>query len=444
MARRLVAALVSRCSLCSAPLIASITALPLLVALAAPAQAQFTPGDIYVASWKKTIYKVDPTTWAVTTFADQADGIDGVSGLIWHPNDELLVLSYYNDTVFSFDSAGVATAKWTTLDGLNGPFGQNGLACTVGGLTYVANWDNRELLEIPLGGAATVLADAADSIAHPDGVIAGPCKNLYLANRDGKNLLQVTPAGNVSVFDTLPDQPMSVALHPDGCIYVACLYGDVYKYEDHRPGLRRKLVSFGRRLATPVIRFNRDYSKLLFTSSGKGNLALIDPTTGSVTEVLPAGSLGSPLGLEVVGGHDDIGIHDYSYDARESGTGGVFPSINASGHPVFGESMTLELRDFVGGGLVSVVTGYDENPQTQGNGTFFVSLTPGDYTVLQVTVGGAPGVAGDGDLDYTDDIGVDPALDCVEWYLQAFCDDPTPDNSGYSLSNPLRLITRSF
>ncbi len=423
---------------------AALVSLSLVMLLADQAQAQFTPGDIYVASWKKTIYKVDPSTWTVSTFADQADGIDGVSGLIWHPNDELLVLSYYNDTVFSFDSAGVATAKWTTANGINGPFGQNGLACTLGGLTYAANWDSRELLEIPLGGVPAVLADSSDSIAHPDGFVAGPCKNLWLANRDGKNVLNVSPAGVVSVFDTLPDQPMSIAVHPDGSLYVACLYGDVYKYPNHAASLRQRLVTFGRKLATPVIRFNRDYTKLLFTSSGKGNLALIDPTTGTVTEVLPVGSLGAPLGLEVVGGHDDIGIHDYGHDQRESGTGDIYPSIDAAGNPVFGATTTLELRDFVGGGLVFVVTGESEKPTTQGNGTFFVDLTPGEYTVLQVTVGGTPGVAGDGDLDYTDDIGVDPALDCVEWYLQAYCDDPTPNNSGYSLSNALRLITRSF
>ncbi len=413
-------------------------------ALAAAAQAQFTPGDIYVASWKKTIYKVDPTTWAVSTFADQNDGIDGVSGLLWHPNDELLVLSYYNDTVFSFDAAGVATAKWTAANGMNGPFGQNGLAATIGGVVYLSNWDNREVLDVQVGGVPTVLADAVDGIVHADGFVPGPCKNLYVANRDGKNVLHLTPGGVTNVFDTLPDQPMSIALRPDGCIYVACLYGDVYKYDRHLATTRRRLVSFGRKLATPVIRFNRDYTQLLFTSSGKGNLIVINPDTGALNEVLPAGSLGSPLGIEVVGGHDDIGISAYGHDEREPGTGDIYPSIDASGHPVFGETLTLELRDFVGGGLVSIFTGVDERPQTQGNGTFFVDLM-GGYTVLQLTVGGTPGVAGDGDLDYSDDIGVDPLLDCVDWYLQAYCDDPTPLNSyRVSLSNALKLTTRSF
>ncbi|MSP15932.1 MAG: hypothetical protein EXR73_04855 [Myxococcales bacterium] len=422
---------------------AALSSAALLVAAAPAASAQFVPGDLYVSSWKKLIYKVDPNTWTVTTFADLNDGIDGVSGLAWHPNDELLVASYYNDKVFSFDSAGVATTKWSAVDGLNGPFGQNALHVTVGGIVYVSNWDNQALLEIQPSLAPTVFCDIADGIAHVDGVVSSAFKQLYLANRDGKNVLRVTIGGVATVFDTLPDQAMSIAMHPNGSIYVACLYGDIYRYTNHNAATRTLWVSNNRRLATPVLRFNHDYSKLYFTSSGKGNLIEIDPLTAAQAEVLPVGSLGIPLGMEFVGGHDDIGIYDYAYNARVPGTGDVLPSLNGSGHPVFGFTFTLELRDFVGNGLVHLITAERERQEVLGHGTLYTDIS-GHFTITDIQLPGTPGLAGDGDLDYSDVIGTDPAIDGNEWWLQAYCDDPTPNNSGTSLSNPIKIVTRSY
>ncbi len=417
-------------------------ALLLMATLARPAAAQFTPGHLFVSGWRKLIYKVDPATWTVTTFADQSDGIDGVSGMAWTPSDQLLVASYYNDTVFSFDSAGTATTKWTAADGLNGPFGQNALAVSVGGTVWLGNWDARQVLEFQPAAAATVFCDAADGVAHADGLIQSPYRMTYVANRDGKNVLRVQPDGTVAVFDTLPDQPMAVAMHPDGSVYVACLYGDIYRYLDHSASRRSLWISNGRRLATPVLRFNLDYSQLYFTSSGKGNLVVIDPTTAAQTEVLPVGTFATPLGMEVVGGHDDIGLHDYGYDGRIPGTGDVLPSMDCSGHPVSTFDLTLELRDFVGGGQVHLITAEREVETSYQGGTLYADVT-GYHTITIITVGGTPGVGGDGDLDYTDTIGVDPAIDGKIWTLQAYCPDPTANNNGVSLSNAVQVVTRS-
>lgn len=427
------------------PLPSLLVAAPLVGALllAPEARAQFTPGDLYVAGWKKTIYKVDPATWAVSVFADQNDGIDGVSGLVWHPTDALLVCSYNNDEVIAFDSAGTPTILWDATDGINGPFGQNAITTTVGGDLYVGNWDAKEILQVPWGGTPAVLADSADGVVHADGFVQGPYNNLYVANRDGRNVLMVTPAGTTVVWDTLPDQPMSIAVHPDGTIFVACLYGDIYKYVRHTAATRRLFLTFGRKLGTPVMRFDRDYSRLFFTSSTKGNLLVIDPETAAKTEVLPVGTFATPLGIEVVGGHDDIGILAYGYDGGVPGTGDVYPTLDASGHPVFNETLTLELRDFVGAGIAHLIASDGEKPQQQGSGTLYTDLG-GSFTITDIPLGGAPGVAGDGDLDYSDTIGTDPALDGTEWFLQAYCDDPTPTNSGISLSNVVKFVTRSF
>jgi hypothetical protein len=62
-------------------------------------------------------------------------------------------------------------------------------------------------------------------------------------------------------------------------------------------------------------------------------------------------------------------------------------------------------------------------------------------TVLPRRLLGAPGVAGDGDLDVAIPVGDDPALDCVSFDLQMIGMDPLAAD-GFSLSNLLRVTTR--
>ena len=125
-----------------------------VAALAAPARAQFVDGDLYVSDLSSTIYRVDPATWTVTTFADSSDGLNGVSASALSPAGTLLCSNYTSSTVLEFDSAGNAAALYDSSDGLNGPYGENGLAYSVNGDLYVSNFLNHEILRFPAGGEA--------------------------------------------------------------------------------------------------------------------------------------------------------------------------------------------------------------------------------------------------------------------------------------------------
>lgn len=410
---------------------------------AAPAAAQWNEGDLLVASWKSTIHRVEPANWSVTTFADSTDGLDGVSALVELESGALLASSYYNDTVFSFDSSGAATALWTATDGLSGPFGQNGLFATSRGAVYCANFDSQQILEFGGHGApATVFADAADGVVHADGLDRDPCRRLFVANREGMNVLEILPDGTATVFDTLPDQPMAIALRPNGDLYVGCLYGDVWRYPGGDAGQRTKLLDFGRTLSTPVLRFSLDHSVLYFTSFGKGNLLVVDPDDGSYTEVLPAGALGTPLSIEVAGGHDDLGF--LPHGSGTAGSGGFVPTLRASGHPVLLDTITFELRDGLGGARAALLIGppSGDRPATGGASSSVSSPAMPVLTILPLRLQGATGVAGDGDLDVPIPVGDDPALDCVSFDLQMIGMDPAAAG-GFSLSNLLRVTVRS-
>ena len=412
------------------------------LAFAAPCSAQFTAGDVYVASWANKVFKVDPATWTVTTFADATDGLAGPSALVWNEaTDRLLVSSFSNSKLFSFDSAGTGTTLYTSTNGLSGPFGQNGLLTTVDGDLYLSNFTKQEILFFPVaGGPATVFADKNDGLKHADGLGFDRCKNLWVADRDGYDLWKVTPAGVATKFDTLKNQVMSIALRPNGDLYVACLYGDLFRYVGGDVTKKTLLLGFGQTLATPVIRFDLDYTKLYYTSSGLGNLLEVDPDTGVTTQRLANGSLGSPLGLEVTGVRRDIGFKPFG--SGLAGTGGIMPSLHASGHPVIDHDVTLELRNFIGGGLATVITGDQEGSGPFHGGIGYVDLSHSPI-FSTITLPGVAGVPGDGDLDITTTIANDPALDCIDFYVQVICVD-LYQPAGFSPSNGLRVTTRSY
>ena len=101
-----------------------------IAALAAPVRAQFVDGDLYVSSYASgsasMIYRVDPATWTVTTFADGSDGLIGVSASVLSPAGTLLCSNYASSSVLEFDSAGNGAVLYDVSDGLSGPFGENG------------------------------------------------------------------------------------------------------------------------------------------------------------------------------------------------------------------------------------------------------------------------------------------------------------------------------
>jgi sugar lactone lactonase YvrE len=315
-----------------------------IAALAAPARAQFVDGDLYVSSYSagstSTIYRIDPATWTVTTFADGSDGLDGPSALLFSRQGTLLCSSYYNSEVLEFDSQGIGTVLHDGSDGLVGPFGENGLAYDAAGDLYVSDYLAQQILRFPAGGgAATVFADPSDGIDRPDGLAFAANGDLYVANRDSFTVLKVDAAGAASVFDTLTDNPFSIVIRDNGDIYVATDYiPRIYRYPGGDAAQRYVLATMTRTGSNPAMALSLDGTTLYYTSIGNGNLVVVDPDSGAMTEVIAANGLPGAIAIAVI-----PRLANWSnYGSGLSGTNGV-PFFTSQQDPVLGTTITIDV-----------------------------------------------------------------------------------------------------
>jgi len=233
---------------------------------------------------------------------------------------------------------------------------------------------------------------------------------------------------------------MSIAVRDNGDVYVACYHGDIYRYTGGDPARRKLFLSFGRTLSTPVIRFDLDFGRLFLTSSNKGNLVSIDPDQATWTAVLPDGTFSSPVSLEVAGERRDVGL--WRYGRGLAGKGGIVPTLDAKGHPVFGETLTLKLRDFIGGATATIVADFAGTHYPSLTGTPPLGLAD-DSWLIPVQLLGDPAIAGSGHANWSETVPADPALDGTVWRFTAFAPDPDA-RDGFSLTNSMRITFRSF
>jgi hypothetical protein len=404
------------------------------------AHGQFVDGHLFVAGWKTKIWEVDPATWSVTLFADQTAGLNGVSSLQFFTGSTLLETNYYDNKILSFDSTGVATTLWSSTNGLRSPYGENGLAATFSGDLIVSNYGAKQVLLFPSGWTTpTLLADSSRGIVHADGLATDAFDQVWIVNRDGMNVLKIDRADQITVVDTLPDMPMSVAVRNNGDVYVGCFYGDVYRYPGGDPAKRSRLVTFNRTLGTPVLRFDLAFDVLYMTSSNVGNLLTVDPDTGKYTEVLPAGTFVTPVSMEVAGPRADIGIA--MYGTGKPGTGGIVPTLSASGHPVFGQDLTAQLRGFLAGSTAIIAISGDSADDPFLGGTVLIGIN-GSTSFKQIQFPSGPLIGGFGSYDETQTVPAEPQLDGRVIFAQVFDFDPGAAD-GVSFSNGLQITIRT-
>ena len=322
-----------------------------VASLAAPARAQFVNGDLYVGSYSggnaSMIYRVDPATWTVTTFADFNDGLWDVSASVLSPAGTLLCSNYGNSTVLEFDSAGNGSLLYDTTDGLSGPFGENGLAYDANGDLYVSNFKASQILRFPAGGrSSSVFADAADGIVYPDGLAFAANGDLYVANRGTYDVLKIDPAGNATVFDTLPAEPYSIVIRGNGDVYVATFIApSIYRYPGGDVAQRTLLADLTGNSSNPAMQFSLDETKLYFTSYATGNLVEVDPDSGAQNEVIAAGGLPDAIAITVIGSRHSASWANYG--AGLAGTHGV-PFFTSQNDPILGTTITLDLGNSLG------------------------------------------------------------------------------------------------
>jgi len=401
-----------------------------IASLAAPARAQFADGDIYVSSFAGKIYRVDPATWTVTTFADSSDGLSGDSALEFTPDGTTLLCSDYNAVaVFAFDSAGNGTVLHDGNDGLIGPYGENGLAFDASDNLYVSDYLAQSIYFFPAGGGAgSVFADKSDGIGNPDGLAFTAIGDLLVANRSMFNVLKIDPLGNATVFDTLPDNPFTIVVRDNGDVYVGTLSSPkkIYKYPGGDPAQRTVFATFSNH-QNPSLQISPDQTKLYFTSWGTGNLIEVDADTGAWTEVIPAGGLPGANGIAIAGPRHTAKWSNYGTGV--AGTNGV-PYFTSQQDPALGATITLDIgNSYVHPTSGLFFLGFQQASLHTGLG--------GDLLLIPVLV--LPITFSYGGDSFTGTIPNDPALFGFEIDLQVVEADPGAVK-GVSFTQGLQLV----
>ena len=410
------------------PLTPIVLVLAGIASFSSPAPAQFVTGDLYISdAWTNHVYRVESGTWTVTTFADFVDTLDGPSALLLSSDRKLLCSNFVDSNVLEFDAAGNVAVRYDEADGLDAPFGMNGLAYDSGGDLYVSDALASTIWRFPAaGGAPTAFADAADGIVMADGIAFAPNGDLYVANRDGYEVLKIDPAGNATVFDPLPANPFSIVVRRNGDVYVAVENPmNVYRYPGGDASKRKVLVTMTKNSGMPAMALSLDGTKLYYTTNGTGNLWEIDADSGAKTELLAPDSLYGAISIAVI-------PHLASwanYGVGVAGTNGV-PSFTSQQDPELGATITLDLANSRGqptSGLL--LLGFQQANLPTGFGGE-VLLLPALVVPIAFSYGGN---------SYTGTLPIDPALSGLEVDLQAVEFDPGAVK-GVSFTQGLQLL----
>jgi hypothetical protein len=402
-------------------------------ALASPARAQFQRGDLYVAEWPDKIVRVQPGTWSVTPFADAGDRLNGVSAVTFSPSAQLICSDFHVGKLLSFDAFGNASVLHDRSDGLSGPYGESGLAFDASGGLYVADFNLQAIRYFPAdGGPASLLADATEGVVFPDGLAVAPNGNVIVGNRNAKNLLQIAPTGEATVFDLLPDDAFSIVVRSNGDFYVACgLAPKIYRYPGGDASQRQLLASFPRNSGNPALQFSPDESTLYFTSYATGNLVTIDPDSGASVEVIPPQGIPNAISIGVYG-RGVVHASWTNYGQGFPGTLGI-PTFTSREAPVLGTTNTLDLMnssDAATTGLLFLGFQRDDQPYA-GGGDLLVS----PFNTLPIAIAA-------GSQSFSGDLPNDPSLTGVAIDLQVLEEDAGAAN-GVSFTQGLELLLGS-
>ncbi len=211
---------------------------------------------------------------------------------------KLLIGNYFSDEVIAIEHSGSSEVVYTSADGLSGPFGSNALVFDTDGNLLVGNFNSHAVVR---GTDGHVVADAGDGVVSPDGLAYGADGTLYIANRDGLNILSVTGDGTVAVFDDSLSlgRPMTISVGGNW-LYVANDAGELLRYNLSEPAAPSVVGTFG-----------VGGGNVAITALAGGNLVyLVDD--GSVKAIIP-GQTSSVLATLPVGADEGIALAPESF-----------------------------------------------------------------------------------------------------------------------------------
>lgn len=125
----------------------------------------------------------------------------------------------------------------------------------------------------------------------------------------------------------------------------------------------------------------------------------------------------------------------HGYGSGKAGKGGFVPALGASGCPIPGGSLTISLGSVVGGASGMLFVGTAKAAQPFAGGTLLVFPI---QLALPLTMPGAVGVAGDGNVQFPATLPDDPALSGLSLFVQGVFADSAV-SSGAALTGGLEI-----
>jgi hypothetical protein len=316
-------------------------------AVRSAAGEEFVRGHVYISvlegegcemgadDW---IVRFDPETTQLSVLTDLSEfgaieeGFCEISGLRFTPDgSRLLMLNRgvpfkpYNTagSVVSFDASGSGEVFLDVDDGIQNPWGKNGLAFDAQGDLYVMNRLGRILRYPADGGAFTVFADGAGLGLQCSSLDFSPDGDLFCAGAGA--IIRIAPNGEDSAFDALSGV-RSLVFDRRGNLF-ASTFNALYQYIGSDPNQRRLIASgFVPYPIFPVSMAVAPFGDVVYVGTYGGLIHRVDVATKRVTVVADlndavvagffAYSVGmtvyDPLVLDDFDGDGDVDLHDFS------------------------------------------------------------------------------------------------------------------------------------
>jgi streptogramin lyase len=405
--------------------------------LSASLAAQIGPQDLALSAPPAgAIWKVDADTGVGTVFG---------------PN---FIIPHYGwfgtDGNFYVPDRGWVALMKITPDGQVSAVSQGGMFQAP--VTCIPSLDNQAwvmsdmaastIFRVEYDGTQTVMHDPISTnglLNWPDGMAWDDDGGLYVANLGNDTIIYIDPQGQASLVSDseLINQPGGVALDGAGNLFVANYQSsDVIRI---RVDTGELSVFWGPevwKVAHPNdLKLSR--SGGLITCGRQGSVGRID-ALGQMTVIYSNPEL---IELDGVSAPEDATLSSgrfEMYGDGTAGTGGFVPKLRAIFSPGPGQTIGLELLDFLGGVPVVMFVSSGDLPP----GAFKIKgapllVNPAASLWLPLALAVPGSGAGNGDITLQFEVPMLPALDGVVLYHQVFAADPGAAK-GLSASNGLK------
>jgi 4-amino-4-deoxy-L-arabinose transferase-like glycosyltransferase/DNA-binding beta-propeller fold protein YncE len=249
-----------------------------------------------------------------------ANGWVEATGIAVLPDGHYAVGDSGNHKLMVYDVSGKQQAVWGgTTAGADTFNDVSDLTVGPGGTIAALDAENADIRVFNEDGKQIKRLPASQlNVTHARGITCGPDGKYYVADTAGSRVVrvsqdgsveQVFQKGNASIQDL--DQPVDVAVGPDGSVYVGDLRDRIVMFDRSGQAKRQWNISVGRKNGGSKLAL---WDGLVMTSDPDNNtIAALDPRRGTLLRLSAIGNsplqLNTPLGL-AMGPNDRLYVVD--------------------------------------------------------------------------------------------------------------------------------------